>query len=228
MYWLPTDKISFPDPRFAPQRGLLAAGGDLQPQRILFAYENGIFPWYSEGEPILWWSPDPRFVLYPNEIHISKNMRKLMRKKVFDIKFDTDFNGVIQHCAQAPRKGQAGTWLVPEMIKAYEKLHNIGLAHSVEAWQDGVLVGGLYGLSLGRCFFGESMFTKVSNSSKACLIHLSTVLQKNGFDLIDCQSYTPHLERLGARFISREAFLNYLQDNKKHPNKRGKWHDFNS
>lgn len=152
MYWL-NNRLEFPDPRFAPKDGLLAAGGDLSPQRILFAYQNGIFPWYSEGEPILWWSPDPRFVLYPSEVKISKSMRQVMRRNIFELKFDTAFGDVIRNCSQVPRKGQDGTWLVPEMIEAYNHLHELGLAHSVEAWQEGRLVGGLYGLSLGKCFF---------------------------------------------------------------------------
>ena len=225
MYQL-TDEIAFPNPAIASDEGLLAVGGDLSPQRILFAYQNGIFPWYNEYEPILWWSPNPRFVLKPNQIVISKSMRKLLKKEVFQLTFDTAFSEVLHHCATVTRKGQDGTWLITEMIAAYQKLHELGFAHSVEVWQDKKLVGGLYGLSLWKVFFGESMFANVSNASKAALIHLAQTLDEKGFDLIDCQTETAHLYSMGARFIPRIEFLEGLSANQKNKTWRGSWKSF--
>lgn len=225
MYWL-TDEFLFPDPRYASEAGLLAAGGDLTPQRILFAYQEGIFPWYSEGEPILWWSPDPRFVLRPDEIKVSKSMRQVLRKGHFSYSFDRTFDQVIEACATAPRKGQDGTWLTPEMIQAYKKLHQSGFAHSVEVWEDKKLVGGLYGISLGKFFFGESMFTKVSNASKAALIYLAKALKARKFEYIDCQAHTAHLESMGAKFIPRDEFLTLLSQNKYKTTLKGSWKDW--
>ncbi len=225
MYWL-TDELTFPHPKYASSEGLLAAGGDLSPQRILFAYENGIFPWYNEGEPILWWSPSPRFVLYPSEIKVSKSMRQVFRKKDFRISFDQAFEGVIEACAIIPREGQNGTWLTEEMKAAYINLHRLGFAHSVETWQGDQLVGGLYGLSLGNCFFGESMFAKASNASKAALIVLAKTLEKKGFGMIDCQSETKHLTTMGAKFIDQERFLAYLEESKQNRTLRGNWGDW--
>ncbi len=222
MYRL-TEALEFPDPAVAPKEGLLAVGGDLSPQRLLFAYQEGIFPWYSEGEPILWWSPDPRFVVRPEAVHVSRTMQKLLRKDTFQFSFDTVFGQVIRACAAAPRVGQDGTWLLPEMITAYERLHELGFAHSVEVWQQGELVGGLYGICLGKCFFGESMFMRVSNASKAGFIHLAKVLEQQGFEYIDCQAHTKHLASLGAEFIDRAEFLEVLQRNKKEPTLRGNW-----
>jgi leucyl/phenylalanyl-tRNA--protein transferase len=222
MYWLNTELV-FPDPRYAPEEGLLAAGGDLSPQRLLMAYQYGIFPWYNEGEPILWWSPDPRFVLYPSAIKISKSMRRILRKGIFEVRFDTAFDAVLQHCAAIERAGQNGTWLIPEMQAAYQKLHHYGYAHSVETWQDGELVGGLYGVSLGRCFFGESMFSTVSNASKVALITLAQQLDKRGFELIDCQAETKHLASMGAAFMPRTLFLDFLTQNRAYPTQQGSW-----
>lgn len=222
MYWL-TKEIAFPHPRNASPEGLLAVGGDLSAERILFAYEHGIFPWYNEDEPILWWSPDPRFVMEPSEIKISKSMRRILKKGTFELTFDQAFEAVIKNCAAAPRKGQSGTWLTAEMKNAYMNLYRLGFAHSVEAWQDGRLVGGLYGLSLGKCFFGESMFSKVSNASKAALIYLAQTLDREGFDMIDCQAETKHLASMGAKFISRSTFLEYLNKNKEAPTIKGTW-----
>ncbi|BDS11901.1 leucyl/phenylalanyl-tRNA--protein transferase [Aureispira anguillae] len=222
MHWL-TEKIAFPHPKYASVEGLLAVGGDLSPQRILFAYEHGIFPWYNEGEPILWWSPDPRFVLRPAEIKVSKSMRKILRKGIFNITFDQAFEQVIYACSSIPRNGQTGTWLTAEMQTAYLLLHQMGFAHSVEVWQEEELVGGLYGLSLGKCFFGESMFAQVSNASKAALIHLAQTLERRGFNMIDCQAETKHLATMGAKFISRDAFSAYLAQNKKEKTLRGNW-----
>jgi leucyl/phenylalanyl-tRNA--protein transferase len=222
MYWL-TEELTFPHPKYASEEGLLAAGGDLSPQRILFAYENGIFPWYNEGEPILWWSPSPRFVLYPSEIKVSKSMRQVFRKKSFRITFDQAFESVIEACASIPRAGQNGTWLTEEMKAAYINLHELGFAHSVETWQGDQLVGGLYGLSLGNCFFGESMFAKASNASKSALIVLAKTVEKKGFGMIDCQSETTHLSSMGAKFIKQDAFLTYLKENKQNRTIRGSW-----
>lgn len=222
MYWL-TEELTFPHPKYASSEGLLAAGGDLSPQRILFAYENGIFPWYNEGEPILWWSPNPRFVLYPSEIKVSKSMRQVFRKKSFRLSFDQAFEQVIEACAVIPREGQEGTWLTEEMKAAYIHLHHLGFAHSLETWQGEQLVGGLYGLSLGNCFFGESMFAKVSNASKAALIVLAKTLEEKGFKMIDCQSETKHLRTMGAKFIDQATFLRYLEENKQIRTLRGSW-----
>lgn len=222
MYWLNKDLV-FPDPKYAPKEGLLAAGGDLSPQRLLLAYQYGIFPWYNEGEPILWWSPDPRFVLYPSAIKISKSMRRILKKGAFELRFDTAFEEVLINCANIKREGQEGTWLIPEMQEAYKKLHQYGFAHSVETWQDGALVGGLYGVCLGRCFFGESMFAKTSNASKVALIGLAQQLDERGFELIDCQAETKHLATMGATFIKRETFLDILEENRTYPTQRENW-----
>lgn len=222
MYWL-SEELVFPDPKYAPEEGLLAAGGDLSPQRLLMAYQYGIFPWYNEGEPILWWSPDPRFVLYPKAVKISKSMRRVLRSGAFELRFDTAFEDVLENCASIKREGQDGTWLIPEMQVAYQKLHAYGYAHSVEAWQDGQLVGGLYGVSLGKCFFGESMFAKVSNASKVALIGLAQQLDAHGFELIDCQAETKHLATMGAGFINRAEFLDFLEKNRTYPTHREQW-----
>lgn len=189
--------------------GLLAAGGDLSPQRLLEAYRKGIFPWFNEGEPILWWSPDPRMVLFPSELKISRSLRKTLKKDHYQIRTDCSFSQVMHACG-APREGQAGTWIHPEMIAAYTALHEVGLAHSVETWMDGVLVGGLYGVSLGQVFFGESMFSLVPDASKIAFVHLVKQLQYWEFGLIDCQVKTSHLASLGAREISRREFSQRL------------------
>lgn len=225
MYWLSEDLV-FPHPKYADEDGLLAVGGDLSMQRLLLAYENGIFPWYNAGEPIMWWSPNPRFVLFPTEIAISKSMRKIIRKKTFEIQYDTAFEQVINACSSTPRIGQTGTWLIPEMIEAYIQLHQLGLAHSIETWQDGQLVGGLYGVALGKCFFGESMFSHVSNASKTALIHLAQTLANQNYMLMDCQVHTPHLESMGARHIPRKEFMDYLDRNKENPTLQKSWSHF--
>ena len=225
MYWLNDDMV-FPNPAFASDEGLLAAGGDLSPQRLLFAYQEGVFPWYSEDEPILWWSPNPRFVLFPNKIYVSKSMRQVIRREIFEVSFDKAFHEVIAHCANTPRRGQNGTWLIPEMIEAYHELHQLGFAHSVEVWEEEKLVGGLYGISLGKCFFGESMFGHVSNASKTALIYLARTLEAKGFSLIDCQSHTKHLASMGAEFIDRNDFLGILEQNKQLKTHRGVWTDW--
>ncbi len=205
--YLLTDELVFPDAENATEEGILAVGGDLRPERLLLAYCSGIFPWYSDGEPIIWWSPDPRFVLFPGELKVSRSMRKILRQGVFSITFDKAFERVIAECKKMKRKGQRGTWITPEMQKAYIRLNKLGFAHSVEAWKDGELAGGLYGVSLGKVFFGESMFSRVSNASKTCLITLVEHLAKDGFELIDSQIYTRHLETLGAREIPRSEYL---------------------
>jgi leucyl/phenylalanyl-tRNA---protein transferase len=221
VYQLP-DEILFPPGDHAMKSGLLAVGGDLSPERLLAAYREGIFPWYAEGEPILWWSPDPRFVLPPDELRVSRSMRQFLKKGLVGITFDQDFREVIAAC-QKPRPGQDGTWITEEMQEAYCTLHELGYAHSVEAWQDGALVGGLYGVSLGHNFFGESMFSKQPNASKAALITLIGRLREQGFDLIDCQVETVHLGSLGARPVPRREFHARLNASLRHETLRGNW-----
>ncbi|RJP74870.1 MAG: leucyl/phenylalanyl-tRNA--protein transferase [Desulfobacteraceae bacterium] len=222
--FLLSDKIAFPPQHLAEKEGLLALGGDLSEKRLLLAYQMGIFPWYSHDEPIMWWSPDPRLVLYPRELKISRSLKKVIHKNTFTIRIDTAFTEVIHACAGIPRKTQDGTWLVEDMITAYCKLHDSGFAHSFEVWKDDHLVGGLYGVSLGKCFFGESMFSSESNASKAALVFLADFLQKRAFHFIDCQVKTDHLLRSGAREIPRKRFLKELADALQFPTLRGKWH----
>ncbi len=207
------DNIDFPHPDLALSEpdGLLAVGGDLSPARIINAYLNGIFPWYSEGQPLLWWSPDPRAVLFPDKLHLSRSLKKIIRKGVFTTTLDQAFEQVIYHCAQTPRKDQDGTWITDEMSQAYIHLHKLGLAHSAECWLDGKLVGGLYGLALGRVFFGESMFSHQSNASKVAFVHLLDELKKADYALIDCQVTTDHLLSLGAEEIPRNQFLSLVK-----------------
>ncbi len=195
----------------------------MSPSRLLLAYSLGIFPWYSDGEPILWWSPDPRLVLYPDELKISKSLNKVIKKGVFTLSFDMAFEHVITECARAPRENQKGTWIVDEMVEAYCKLHASGFAHSVEAWQGSHLAGGLYGVSLGSCFFGESMFTRITNASKVALVALVRRLQSLNFTVIDCQITTGHLISFGAREISRTQYLRELEKGLRVPTLRGKW-----
>jgi len=190
--------------------GLLAAGGDLSPARLIDAYRRGIYPWYSEGQPLLWWSPDPRMVLYVDDFRSSRSLAKRMRRREFDIRIDTAFGDVIEACADARREGQQGTWITREMIGAYRQLHERGYAHSVEAWLDGEMVGGLYGLALGRAFFGESMFARASDASKVCLASLVAFLQRRDVVMIDCQQETAHLASMGARPIPRREFARRL------------------
>jgi leucyl/phenylalanyl-tRNA--protein transferase len=206
-----SDRLTFPPPHLAIKEGLLAVGGDLSVDRLVVAYQNGIFPWYSVGEPILWWSPDPRLVLYPEELRISKSLRKVIKKELFQITFNKAFESVIQGCAEAKRSYGEGTWITNEMKSAYCEFHRQGYAHSVETWQDGKLVGGLYGVSMGRAFFGESMFSRVSNASKVAFVALAKNLQRLNFVLVDCQVKTDHLIRFGAREIPRRIFLEELQ-----------------
>ena len=216
LYLLDPDKPEqgFPDPRMAETDpdGLLAVGGDLTPVRLVTAYRSGIFPWYSEGQPILWWSPDPRTVLLPAAVRVSRSLRRTLRRGKFEVSFNQDFHGVITGCA-GPRRDDAGTWILPEMIEAYETLHSLGYAHSVEVWQDGQLAGGLYGVcgeALGCAFFGESMFSRASDASKVALVALCRILSERGFALIDCQMYSPHLANMGAESVPRNDFLRQL------------------
>jgi leucyl/phenylalanyl-tRNA--protein transferase len=218
-----SEDLAFPSPHLASKEGLLAVGGDLSRSRLLLAYSLGIFPWYSDGEPILWWSPDPRLVLYPDELKITRSLNKVIKKGAFTLTIDRAFDRVINECARVPREKQRGTWIVAEMVEAYCRLHAYGFAHSVEAWADNRLAGGLYGVSLGRCFFGESMFTHVSNASKVAFVALVQYLQSLNFTLIDCQISTDHLIRFGAREISRTRYLRELEEGLKAPTLRGKW-----
>lgn len=204
------ERLIFPKPDLAETDGLLAVGGDLSTERLLLAYQNGIFPWYSDDTPILWYSPHERFVLFPDELKVSKSMRQVLRSGKLRVTVDTCFNDVITACSTAPREGQDGTWIVPDMIAAYNRLHAQGYAHSIEVWQENDLVGGLYGIHVGDVFCGESMFSRVSNASKTALIYLcNTGLYK----LIDCQVHTGHLESMGARMISREQYMDVLLNN---------------
>jgi len=218
-----SEAIAFPHPSLATDEGVLAVGGDLSPERLLLAYANGIFPWYSHGDPIIWWSPDPRFVLFPGELLVSKTMRQVLRRNVFTITFDRAFRAVIASCKKIRRRRERGTWITGEMLEAYVRLHELGYAHSAEAWRDDELVGGLYGVSLGRCFFGESMFSRESNASKAALITLTRRLAARGFGLVDCQVHTDHLESLGARVIPRDEFLVTLRGLVGADTLRGDW-----
>jgi leucyl/phenylalanyl-tRNA--protein transferase len=208
--WI-TRGARFPSPTTAlvEPDGLLCAGGDLTPETILNAYSQGIFPWYSNGQPILWWTPDPRMVLFPPEFKVSKSLAKTLRQQKFEVRFDTAFRAVIEACA-APRAPDGGTWIVPEIQDAYTALHRKGYAHSAESWLNGELVGGLYGVAIGRVFFGESMFTRVTDASKIAFATLVAKLKDDGFQLIDCQQQTRHLARFGARPIPRATFLRHL------------------
>ncbi len=205
-----SDNIWFPPVSSASIDGMIAIGGDLSVERLLLAYRSGIFPWYNEGEPIVWYSPDPRMVLFPEKLKVSKSMRQLINKKIFKVTFNTHFSEVIANCKIMNRNDQLGTWITDEMQKAYTKLHKFGVAKSVEVWLDDKLVGGLYGIDLGTIFCGESMFSHVSNASKIAFIYLVEKLKSENYSLIDCQMYTSHLESLGAQEIPRSDFLKYL------------------
>ena len=221
--WLnPNDPFPPLESALREPNGLLAAGGDLSPQRLIEAYRRGIFPWFSPGEPILWWSPDPRMVLFPAELKISRSLRKTLNKRAYEIRVDTAFRQVMEACA-APRDGHSGTWITPAMIEAYAELHRQGLAHSVETWVDGQLAGGLYGVSLGRMFYGESMFSRATDASKIAFVHLVRQLQRWGFGLIDCQMKTAHLAAFGAREIPRAEFGQRLAALVNLPGVSGRW-----
>jgi leucyl/phenylalanyl-tRNA--protein transferase len=206
--WLPRHPVFPPvDAALKEPNGLLAAGGDLSPERILAAYRRGIFPWYSPGEPILWWSPDPRMVLFPGEFKLSRSLAKTLRRGDYDVRLDSAFAAVVAACAGTARHGQHGTWISEPMQEAYLRLHRLGYAHCVETWIDGELAGGLYGMAIGRIFYGESMFSHVSDASKIALAHLCRTLEQRGFAVIDCQMETKHLASLGARPIPRDSFV---------------------
>ena len=205
------DDLVFPSVERANSDGLLAVGGDLSPERLVLAYENGIFPWFNEDELILWWSPDPRMVLFPDKIKISKSMRKIVQSNKFTLTKNLNFKLVLEYCSKVEREGQEGTWITADMKKAYLKLHERGMAHSYEVWENDTIVGGLYGVDLGHVFCGESMFSLVSNASKFAFIHLARELSAKNYKLIDCQIYTEHLESLGAEEISRADFLAILK-----------------
>lgn len=205
------DDYAFPSAELAEPDGLLAIGGDLSPLRLLNAYANGIFPWYNEGDPILWWSLDPRLVIRPGEMKVSKSLRHTLRNGKFEVRIDTAFRSVMEHCAATPREGQDGTWITEDILEAYCKLHELGFAHSFETWQDGELIGGLYGIAIGKAFFGESMFHTVSDASKVAFWHLHQFLLQHDYKLIDCQQETPHLKSLGAYTILRKDFIKELE-----------------
>ncbi|HPO14286.1 MAG TPA: leucyl/phenylalanyl-tRNA--protein transferase [Candidatus Hydrogenedentes bacterium] len=217
-----TKHMLFPPPHHA-EDGLLAVGGDLHPKRLLLAYGHGIFPWYSEGEPIMWWSPDPRTILIPEEFHVSRSLKRVIKGGEFRVTLDTAFAAVISGCATAPRKREKGTWIVPEMEQAYIRLHALGFAHSAECWRGEELAGGLYGVSLGACFFGESMFSRCANASKVALAFLVEQFKRWDISLIDCQLTTPHLIGLGAREVSRDEYLNMLRQRLHAPTRQGAW-----
>jgi leucyl/phenylalanyl-tRNA--protein transferase len=221
--WL-TQNDSFPPVGRALREpnGLLAAGADLSVPRLIQAYASGIFPWFNEDQPILWWSPDPRMVLYPAEVKISRSLGKRLRRRDYEVRADTAFGAVVRSCA-APRAGTSGTWITPQMVEAYDALHRAGHAHSLETWIDGQLAGGLYGVALGRAFFGESMFARATDASKIALAHLARQLERWGYGIIDCQMTTPHLASLGAREISRAAFMRKLAELVNYPRTGGAW-----
>ena len=217
-----TDELIFPHPKLA-KAGVLAVGGDLSPERLLLAYSLGIFPWYNENSDIIWWSPDPRMVLYPGDFKLSASLKQTLNRGVFDLHFDTAFEQVIESCARVPRKGQEGTWITRDMQDAYIQLHKKGFAHSAEAYLNGELAGGLYGIAIGKAFFGESMFHLQRDASKAALAHLVQRLSKWGFWVIDVQQETPHLHSLGAIVLPRKEFLEMLKDAVREPGFYGNW-----
>lgn len=218
-----SEDLIFPDPEYAEEDGLLAVGGDLSEDRLLLAYEMGIFPWYSEGSPILWWSPDPRLVLMPEKLKVSRSLRQVQKKKLFRVTMDTAFEATIRSCADVHAGKSEGTWITDEMVEAYCNLHKSGFAHSVETWHDDELVGGLYGVSLGSAFFGESMFNLMSNASKVAMVHLVGHLRRWGFRLLDCQVTTAHLKVMGAEEIPRTRFLSLLGKCINEPAHSGRW-----
>jgi len=217
-----TDDLVFPPPQLA-EEGLLAVGGDLSRQRLLLAYRNGIFPWYSEGEPLLWWSPDPRMLIFPGSMHVSRRLRRTLRQGVFTVTLDTAFPDVVTACATIPRRHEAGTWITRAVREAFVDLHAAGYAHAVECWREGALVGGVYGLSLGACFFGESMFSAETNASKVALVTLAAECHARGIEFIDCQLPTEHLRRLGGVEEPRSRFLRRLEKAVQAPAHRGPW-----
>jgi len=217
--------LEFPDLDEADESGLLAMGGDLSIERVKLAYSMGIFPWYEDGMPILWWSPDPRMVLFPDKMIISHSLRQSIKKQQFTVTIDKAFEKVIKSCSKTPRKGENGTWITGEMKNAYIRLHEAGCAHSAEAWQDGELVGGLYGVAIGKVFCGESMFHQVTNASKVAFYHLVEKLKKWNFEIIDAQVYTNHLESLGGEMIPRSQYIQILEKARLIEDQSGSWSD---
>lgn len=218
-----TNDLVFPDPSYAEDDGLLAIGGDLSAERLLLAYSNGIFPWYSQDSPIIWWSPDPRLVLFPEKFRVSKSLKQKIKQGVFRVEFDKNFRDVIHHCAIITRKEQDRTWITEDLEKAFINLHELGYAHSVEAYLDNALAGGLYGMSLGKAFFGESMFHLETDASKVALYYLVEKLKRYDFHFIDAQVKSSHLISLGAEEISRKEYLRLLTISLRHETKHGKW-----
>jgi leucyl/phenylalanyl-tRNA--protein transferase len=225
IYQLPNHDLIFPHPLEADPSGMLAVGGDLSPERLILAYQHGIFPWYNEGEPILWWFPNPRCVLFPEKIYISKSMRPYFNQEKYRVSYDNHFTKVIKQCKSVPREGQGGTWISEDMSQAYISLHALGIAHSVEVWdREDQLIGGLYGISIGKIFFGESMFALKSNASKFALISLAQKLADEKYTLIDCQQDTPHMKSMGAELISSTIFYQYCKENLTRDTRAGKWY----
>ncbi len=218
-----SENFQFPPVDRASPEGIVGTGGNLSPGMLLSAYRQGIFPWYSEGDPVMWWSPDPRMVLFPEKIHISKSMKRILNSSKFSFTMDNNFDEVIDTCGKISRKHESGTWIVKEMVEAYTRLHELGWGHSLEVWEDNELVGGLYGLSIGSAFFGESMFSRKANASKAAFIILAKCLGELGFSMIDCQMHTPHLESLGAELIDRRQYLRILKKGIQSETYRGNW-----
>jgi len=216
------DRLVFPPVHLA-EEGLLAVGGDLRAERLLLAYSQGIFPWYGKNLPILWHSPDPRMMMTTGDLIVQRSLRKAIRKRPYELRVDTAFGEVLRGCAEVPRPGQDGTWLIPEMVGAYTRLHELGFAHSIEAWKDDMMVGGLYGVSLGAAFFGESMFTRAPDASKIAFVACVRQLAGWGIDLIDCQVHTEHLARFGAYEVPRTEYLRTLREALDHATRRGKW-----
>ncbi len=222
--WLSEDeRYQFPHPDYANSEGILCCGGNLSPGMLLSAYSQGIFPWYNSDELIFWWSPDPRFVLMPGELHVSASMKKIIKKRLFMLSLDSAFDQVIEYCSKVYRPGQHGTWITRDMLLAYKELHRLGYAHSVEAWQDGQLAGGFYGIAIGSAFFGESMFSLKPDASKAAFIPFAWFLEEKGFTLIDSQVHTRHMETMGAKNISRRSYLELLDKAVKKQGFTGSW-----
>ncbi len=221
--YLLDDTLIFPNPENAEPNGLLAVGGDLSSERLLLAYRNGIFPWYSKGDPIMWFSPDPRLIILLDDLYVSTKLKKVIRSNMFEVRFDSCFEDVIKHCSEKDRRGQDGTWITDEMVDAYISLYEKGYAHSVETFHDGELVGGLYGVSLGGSFFGESMFFEASNASKVALYHLVEKLKSWNFDFIDSQVPNDHMKSMGGKELAREDFLHLLEKSLTKQTKVGNW-----
>jgi leucyl/phenylalanyl-tRNA---protein transferase len=222
--WLePDDHYEFPDRETADADGIVGVGGNLSPGMLLSAYRQGVFPWFNPEDPIIWWSPDPRFVIFVDEVHVSRSMDRLLRQGRFRITLDTAFASVIHACAVTPRRGQAGTWITEDMELGYRRLHELGFAHSCEVWDGEQLVGGIYGVAIGKMFFAESMYSHVDNASKSALITLSRFLGQHRFDIIDSQLHTPHVERMGGRLIPRSEFLQIVDERIHQPGLPGSW-----